>query len=134
MSETPERYAQDNGEPFPDQQLAEIHSTIRQLEERDYEFSERSNLLLDQITQTSDSLNSLVKTINNYVVEVRAEREAERERLGLIEMRLDAERERILACEERFNIMQQNIERLLQYWKIVTQVMVVVAMTKGFAV
>ena len=35
-------------------------------------------------------------------------REAEQERLGLIEMRLDADRERILACEQRFNIMQQN--------------------------
>jgi len=53
MSETPERYAQDNGSPFPDQQLAEIRSTIRQIEERDQEFSEGSNLLLDQITQTS---------------------------------------------------------------------------------
>jgi hypothetical protein len=30
------------------QPLAEIRSTIRQLEERDQEFSERSNLLLDQ--------------------------------------------------------------------------------------
>ena len=97
-----------NGESFPDQRLAEIRSTIRQLEERDQEFSERSNLLLDQITQTSDSLNSLVKTINNYVVEAMAEREAEQERL-------DADRERILACEQRFNIRQQNIERLLEY-------------------
>jgi chromosome segregation ATPase len=115
MTETPERYAQDNGEPFPDQQLREIRSKIGQLENRDQEFSDRSNLLLDQITETRDNLNSLVKTINNYVVEAKADRDADRERLGLIEMRLDIDRQRILECEERFDTVQQNIERILRY-------------------
>jgi chromosome segregation ATPase len=115
MSETPGRYTQDNSEPFPDRQMAEMRSKIGQLEERDKEFSERSNLLLDQVIQTNDNLNSLVKTINSYVAEARADREADRERLGLVEMRLDVDRERILALEERFDIMQQNIERILQH-------------------
>jgi chromosome segregation ATPase len=115
MTETPGRYAQDNGEPFQDQQIAEIRSKIGQLEQRDQEFSERSNILLDQVIETSDNLNNLVKTINNYVVEAKANRNADQERLGLIEMRLDADRERILAFEERFDIIQQNIERILQH-------------------
>lgn len=94
-----------------EEQLAKIRQRIKTIEDQD--FAKKANTLLDEIIANDQALENLTKILNEFILESRRDREADRERIALNEMRLDAFRERILMQDERFNIMQQNIERIL---------------------
>ena len=101
-----------------EEQLAEIRQRIQEIEDQD--FARKANTLLDEIISTNQTLDALAKNVDAFIEESRRDREADRERIGLNEMRNDAFRERILLQDERFDLMQvnfqtmqQNIERIL---------------------
>jgi len=94
-----------------EEQLVEIRQRIKTIEDQD--FTKKANILLDEIIANDQALDNLTKILNEFILESRRDREADRERIAFNEMRLDVFRERILMQDERFNLMQQNIERIL---------------------
>jgi len=95
------------------EQLAEIRQRIQELEASDHDFAKKANTLLDEIIVNDQAIDSLTRNLNDFITESRRDREADRERITFNEMRLDVFQERILLQDERFNTMQQNIERIL---------------------
>ena len=94
-----------------EEQLAEIRKRIQEIEDQD--FAKKANTLLDEIIANDQALSNQTRNLNEFIAESRRDREADRERIAFNEMRLDVFRERILLQDERFNTMQQNIERIL---------------------
>ncbi|NER22862.1 MAG: hypothetical protein F6J86_28075 [Symploca sp. SIO1B1] len=93
------------------EQLAEIRQRIQELEASDQDFAKKANTLLDEIIVNDQAIESLTRNLNDFITESRRDREADRERIAFNEMRLDVFRERILLQDERFNTIQQNIDR-----------------------
>ncbi|NEP08915.1 MAG: hypothetical protein F6K14_01420 [Symploca sp. SIO2C1] len=92
-----------------EEQLAEIRQRIQEIEDQD--FAKKANTLLDEIIANDQALSNQTRNLNEFIAESRRDREADRERIAFNEMRLDVFRERILMQDERFNTIQQNIER-----------------------
>ncbi|NEP61055.1 MAG: hypothetical protein F6K31_29420 [Symploca sp. SIO2G7] len=96
------------------EQLAEIRQRIQELEASDQDFAKKANTLLDEIIVNDQAIESLTRNLNEFIAESRRDREADRERIAFNEMRLDVFRERILMQDERFNTLQENIDRNIQ--------------------
>ncbi|NER48752.1 MAG: hypothetical protein F6J92_19060, partial [Symploca sp. SIO1A3] len=87
---------------------------IQELEASDQDFAKKANTLLDEIIVNDQAIESLTRNLNEFIAESRRDREADRERIAFNEMRLDVFRERILMQDERFNTLQENIDRNIQ--------------------
>ncbi|NES21661.1 MAG: hypothetical protein F6K41_22715 [Symploca sp. SIO3E6] len=97
-----------------DEQIAEIRLHIQALEASDQDFARKANTLLDEIIVNDQAIESLTRNLNDFLTESSRDREADSERIAFNEMRLDVFRERILLQDERFNTVQQNIDRNTQ--------------------
>ena len=95
-----------------EEQIAEIRQRIQEIEDQD--FAREANTLLDEIIANDQAQENLTRNLNEFIAESRRDREADRERIAFNEMRLDVFRERILMQDERFNTIQQNIDRNTQ--------------------